>query len=485
LKLYRKEGDTVQVLCFPEEKVEKGDYLLIEDLREKRSLLIQVYDIQFVNMSGIMEDLLRDAMTEEQVVGDDYDPLQLDSQIVIMKDARLLLGKIRCSMENGKISTNVSWLPSRATSRIFRYNLEEIVKVLEIGKTRPINIGESKSGSEIKIDADNLDGKLTIITGKKGTGKSHLSKALILGLIDHKAPCVIFDINGEYVNLTLSDSGEKNRYYDKIIVLDANKNFRTTLTQAGLTVTLNILIHSLDLPGTSARVFSRIWKFLEQNGSLSLKNLGKAIQDWDCNEHIRDALFSRFYTLLGSNFFTDNEGGLTTLENSLTKISEGGAAIINLKETSSTERKIVVEYTLGKLVELLKQWKIRAIFLFAEEAHLYLRETYWEDIVTRMRHLGLFATFITNQPDSINESIYRQADSIFLFNFKNEHDLEAISKVARIDSETVKSIAQSLEPYHCLIIGQATKELPIVVKVKKLNVKTMGETRKFFKNENN
>jgi hypothetical protein len=37
-----------------------------------------------------------------------------------------------------------------------------------------------------------------------------------------------------------------------------------------------------------------------------------------------------------------------------------------------------------------------------------------------------------------------------------------------------------LEPHHCLMVGQATYELPLVVKVKQLDVKAMGETRRCF-----
>jgi DNA helicase HerA-like ATPase len=144
----------------------------------------------------------------------------------------------------------------------------------------------------------------------------------------------------------------------------------------------------------------------------------------------------------------------------------------------------VVEYVLGRLVEQLTSWKIKATFLFAEEAHLYLRETYWDDIVTRMRHFGIFTTFITNQPDTVKENIYRQADNIFLFNFTNEHDLEVVSRAARVDAETVKSIARDLPPHHCLVLGKVVKDFPMVVKVKAMDVKTMGETRLFFKDMN-
>jgi hypothetical protein len=141
---------------------------------------------------------------------------------------------------------------------------------------------------------------------------------------------------------------------------------------------------------------------------------------------------------------------------------------------------MIVELILGRLTELLRCWRLKALFLFAEEAHLYLRETYWEDVVTRMRHIGLFPFFITNQPDSIKDEIYRQADSIFLFNFVNEYDLNVIARVAKIDGETVKSIAQFLQPHHCMTIGYVTRDIPLIVKVRSLNVKAMGETRSFF-----
>jgi hypothetical protein len=188
---------------------------------------------------------------------------------------------------------------------------------------------------------------------------------------------------------------------------------------------------------------------------------------------------------VNSAFFTDNIAEATLLEDCLYKAKQyGGAVVVNLRNTSTIDRQIVVEYILGKLVDQLTSWKLEATFLFAEEAHLYLRETYWDDIVTRMRHFGIFTTFITNQPDTIKENIYRQADNIFLFNFTNEHDLDVVSRAARVDAETVRSIARDLPPHHCLILGKVVKDFPMVVKVKALDIKTMGETRLFFNDTN-
>jgi len=244
---------------------------------------------------------------------------------------------------------------------------------------------------------------------------------------------------------------------------------------------LGVLLFALDLPGNSARVFSGIWRQLQERNELTLSSLGAAIQRWDCHESVRDAMISRYNTIVESGIFTDDQSEASDLERIAGQLSEGGALIINMKNQFSTIRRMTVEILLSKLTDLLTSWKLRAIFLFAEEAHLYLRETYWEDIITRMRHLGIFTTFITNQPDTIRESIYRQADNIFLFNFVNENDLETVSKVARIDGESVKLIARDLPPHHCLIIGEAVNNFPIVVNVRSIDAETMGETRFFFR----
>ena len=483
MRIYKKDGNTIQILSFPGENIEKGDYLLVEDLKDKRGLITQVVDIQFANVPGILEELLRNSTTDQHIHGENLDPLEVSSHINYIQDSWMLLCKIRGTIKNAKLSVNTSWLPSRSQSQVKKLPITSLLNHTKTDGGLPINIGETKETSQLTIDAHALDGRLNIVTGKKETGKSHLSKLLILGLIDHGAPVVILDLNGEYTNLGFSSNGEKNQYHNRIHVFTLGANLKVSLAQMDLKVMLNILVHALGLPGTSTREFRRIWRFLQQRQAFTIQELGEAIKNWKCNQHVRDALFSRYYSLLNSGFFTDNPAEAMTFEELFQEIRIGGALVLNLRDVSSVDRQIVVEYTLGKLVELLTRWEIKAVFLFAEEAHLYLRETYWEDIVTRMRHFGVFTTFVTNQPDTIRENIYRQADNIFLFNFTNERDLETVSKAARVDSETVKSIARDLPHHHCLILGKAVKDFPVVAKVRALNVQTMGQTRLFFTNK--
>ncbi|MGD0496360.1 MAG: ATP-binding protein [Candidatus Bathyarchaeia archaeon] len=482
MKLYKKEGNAIYVLSFPNETVEKGDYLLVQDDEARRALIAQVIDVQFAAVPGVLEELLRSLPDGGELLqGEDIDPLEIAPHITYIQDASLLICKIRATVENDSLNPSSSWLPSRSQSTIKKLPISTLLKLAKINGKLPIVLGTMKDSSLLTIDATSLDGRLNIITGKKETGKSHLSKLLMINLLDYKATVVVFDLNGEYLSLGITSDGKRNLNHDKIHVLTPSQNFKVALKQMSLHVLLGILVHALHLPGTSAREFRRIWKELKQRDSLTLHELGETIRNWNCNQHVRDALFSRYHTLVNSGFFTDNIAEAALLEESFLKASEeGGAIIINLRNTSTIDRQIVVEHILGRLVESLTNWKLKAVFLFAEEAHLYLRETYWDDIVTRMRHFGIFTTFITNQPDTIKENIYRQADNIFLFNFTNEHDLDVVSRASRVDAETVRSIARDLPPHNCLVLGKAVRDFPIVAKIKAMDVKTMGETRLFF-----
>jgi hypothetical protein len=482
MKLYKKEGNILQIISFPTESAEKGDYLMVQDGDVEKALIAQVIDVQFAAVPGVLEELLRTLPDGgESLQGEDIDPLEIAPHITYIQDATLLVCKIRATLENGMLNPSSSWLPSRSGAIIKKLSIPMLLKMAKVDGNLPITLGGTKDASLLTIDASCIDGTLNIITGKKGCGKSHLSKLLMVNLVGYKATVVIFDLNGEYSSLGMTKDGKRNSYYDNIHTLTPSQNFKVSLEQLPLNTIMGILAHALHLPGPSARECRRLWKSLKERGRLNMQQLGEAIRDLNYNQQVKDALNSRFHSLSNSGFFTDTPAEATLLEETLFKAKQnGGAIVINLKNTSNIDRQIVVEYVLGKLVDSLSSWKLKAVFLFAEEAHLYLRETYWDDIVTRMRHYGIFTTFITNQPDTIQETIYRQADNIFLFNFTNEHDLDVVSRAARVDAETVRSIARDLPPHHCLTLGKVVHDFPIVARVRAMDIKTMGETRLFF-----
>ena len=477
MKALTKNGDTIEFLASPDEKpLNRGDYLLITE--GKRKLLVQVIDIEYAEIPGMLEDTLRELASEALSIKH-FDPYDIGSIIAEVRDSRIIIGKFRGVIEDGVLRNDVLWLPSRFNSKIERASPELLSELSRSYGRRRIVLGECM-GSDIAINAEDLDGRLTIITGKKETGKSYLTKLLITSLAEYGAKIVVLDVNGEYSGLSMTKSGEESEMAEKIVVLRPGENFRISMEDAGLKTILDVLQYILLTPATSLREFTRIWGLIERaEGRVTLRKLIDGVSRASMHESVREALMSRLLSLKETEFFDDENP--IKLDEVINSKRDGGIFVVDLSKSLPHARKIVVEYLLSKLSSLLRQGLIDPLFLVAEEAHLYLRETYWDDLVTRMRHIGLFPIFVTNQPDSIPETVYRQADNIFLFNFTNESDLNYISKASRVDAETAKVIAKALPPRHCLLIGKIVNDLPMVVKVREIKLKTLGETKLLFK----
>ena len=309
MKLYKKEGNILQIISFPTENAEKGDYLLVEDSDAAKALIAQVIDVQFAAVPGVLEELLRTLPCGGELLqGEDIDPMEIAPHITYIQDASLLICKIRATLENEMLSPSSSWLPSRSQSTIKKLSIPMLMKLAKVDGKLPIMLGGTKDSSLLTIDASAIDGTLNIITGKKGCGKSHLSKLLMVNLVGYKATVVILDLNGEYTSLGMSNDGKRNMYYDKIHALTPSQNFKVALEQLHLNTVMGILVNALHLPGTSAREFRRIWKMLKEQNKLTLQALGEAIRDLNCNQHVKDALASRFHSLVNCGFFTDSPG---------------------------------------------------------------------------------------------------------------------------------------------------------------------------------
>ena len=488
MKILQKINDELILLAVKSEVVCKGDYFLIEDTEMKRELIVQVYNEEYLSNQSIIEDIIKDEVIRATSPGVSYDPLEIGLLSGILRDSRLFKAKIRGSYTgtNTNVSSDISWLPSRVNSKIRRLTISELNHILNRGGESPISIGlVDTSQDPFTIYAEDFDGRLNIIAGKKESGKSHLSKLLVKSLLEYGAFILIFDLNNEYAGLGIKANGLGSNIEPKIVLLEPGKNMRFSLEYCGKPSISSMLKNALDLPSTSLREFLRIWDILYNRHALTLEGFSNAINNWNFNDLVRDALLSRFHTMYDSRLFlnsgkNDEYEGLR-FENLISNNVDGLAMIVNLGTFAPTIRHMIVELILNKLVELLGNNVIPPIFLFAEEAHLYIKETNWHHIITRMRHFGFYSTFITNHPEALGESILRQVDNIFLFNFINESDLERISKISLVDKDTIKSIVRTLPQRHSLLIGKMVQELPIVVKVPQLDIKTYGETKKFFR----
>lgn len=126
------------------------------------------------------------------------------------------------------------WIPTRDVE-VTRTSDEEVFTNATRNLGHPLYVGQTLTGQNFLIEGQDLE-KVNIVTGVKGSGKSHLSKVILLQLIAQGAPCLVFDINREYIHLpkleTDPDSGQVVRR--GIIHLQAGGNFRSGVRQFGL-----------------------------------------------------------------------------------------------------------------------------------------------------------------------------------------------------------------------------------------------------------
>ncbi|HDH06825.1 MAG TPA: ATP-binding protein, partial [Thermoproteales archaeon] len=394
MQILSKSGNEILLIYHPSERLEVGESLKIFDESEDRGLIVQVIELNLVDLPGILEDIVRQEAVKgraniREIVSSEYQRMVTD-----IRNMKIARAKIRFELRYGEILPWSGWTPSRS-SKIEPIKVEELIETLGIPGKRNIVAGKNIfDGSEFKVNAYDLQG-INVIVGKKGTGKSHLAKTLLLGLIDYGAKVVVFDINDEYSSLRYTLNGKPSDYHDKIKTLEPNPPhdseylpLKFTLSYIGLEVFYSIMVDVLKLPDASAATLREIWNTLKGSGNLSLGEFYKMIQQRNYSPRVTEAIYRRLKSIEETNIITDDTSEETRIEDLLEELEGGGALIINLKAKSIVTQSIVVQTITTKLRELLESGKSEPLFIFAEEAHLYLQRTVWLDLVTRMRHLG-------------------------------------------------------------------------------------------------
>src|SRR5262249_25613622 len=146
----------------------------------KRCMIVQVYDEEYLSSQALIEDMVREEVVNASSTENLHDPLNIGSLSRLIRDARIFRAKIRATVnDDGILSSDITWLPSRVESKIRRLKMKELDSFLGRQGIFPIPLGRAGDNEEFEIYAEDLDGKLSIITGKKESGKSHLSKKLV------------------------------------------------------------------------------------------------------------------------------------------------------------------------------------------------------------------------------------------------------------------------------------------------------------------
>jgi hypothetical protein len=223
-------------------------------------------------------------------------------------------------------------------------------------------------------------------------------------------------------------------------------------------------------------MYNELIVFWARKGPFDLDDLESWVNQNIDNNYVRTGLMGKIRMAKALHLFGqfDIKGHITKMEQS------GGALIVNLRGTRRKEREVIVEFLVRRLANLRTKKEIKPLCLFAEEAQLYVTGAMWDDILTRMRHYGIFPTFITNDPTTLPDEVFSLCDNLVSFKFENEDDLKQISKAKMIDLETLK-LLKNIEFFQCLIIGDMTNDFPILVDITpQKDVMMGGETQRLF-----
>jgi len=505
IQVSQVKGDVVELIFNPrEEDLRVGETLRIQERDSGEGLVVQVVAFRMVTYPSLIQEQLelvignaqplsRELLTylsEAQETLQEYDASEARNLKIAISKIRKLTGR-RWDQWDG-------WIPIRDVE-VTRVSDHELFENCIDDLGNPLHLGQTLRGEPFFIEGHYLE-KINVITGVKGAGKSYLSKVVLLELINAGAPCVVFDLNKEYIHLPKQDvdshTGEVRTR--GIVHLKAGENLKLGVRQFGLSPLVTMLTR-FGLPDVSAmyfenrmaRLLQEAWHMERQGrtppfiGIQHLIDMAEELE-FSQNEGVSAAIRSRLEAARNTGVFAEQPGEATSLQAEYDKISHGGALVIDISSLTNLSRQGFVQAIIDIMREIceheIQRGTGRFPFVFFEEAHLYISHNTIGYIVTRSRHLGITCFFVTNMISGLDETVLRQVDNLFLLYLPFDDDVRHISKSAMVDQETMGSFVKRLRRHHALILGDVTRQYPVIIKVKDLKgIHTAGETQYFFK----
>lgn len=482
MEILKIGGDTVLLLYHASESAEVGEqFEILESSDNPRGLVVQVISNDSHEYFGIEQELIQRIL--EQRMTHAQRPLDREAGIGEIRNLKVAKGKIRKRIENDEWLPWNGWITTRNVI-INPVSPHGLVQHVLPSAQHPLNSFLEYGQESIQIDGPRLD-MVNVITGVKGSGKSHLAKHFVLSLSTKGIPCVIFDINGEYSTIPLA---QNFRWGETFIPDLAHMGYETLLK---VVQTLNPLPENSSLHFESGlRRF-----FRERRAHCERENIPFTIdldflrtQTWTGGNYVADAIDRRLEMVDNLNlFFNQSRHANRNPSNFDTIYQEAcaGHPIIFELRGLNIQMQTTLARTVVTLLERICEQESRQNgqrrfpYVFFEEAHFYINEAGIMNIITRGRHIGIASMFVTNSPQKLPDTVFRQLDNLFLLGLTHKDDIRIVSKNSFTDEETIESFATRMPPRHALIIGGVTDRYPIIVEVHPLpaNVPPTGETR--------
>ncbi|MFW9876822.1 MAG: helicase HerA domain-containing protein, partial [Candidatus Thorarchaeota archaeon] len=224
------KGSNVTLLYHSTDTVaDVGQQFSIMELPEQtEGLIVQIIRTESVEYPGIQQEMIQDIL--EQRLAESETMIDHEHGMNEIKSLKFALAKIRKRVRSRNWETWDGWIPTRNVE-INQIDANTLIENILPSSEHELSSFVKFNNTPINFDGPRLN-MVNVLTGVKGSGKSHTAKHLVIALSSLRVPCIIFDINGEYVELPNAQ------------VLNWGENFFPDLAEFGYEM-LNEIVQAL------------------------------------------------------------------------------------------------------------------------------------------------------------------------------------------------------------------------------------------------
>lgn len=341
------------------------------------------------------------------------------------------------------------------------------------------------------------------VFGKSGTGKTFLTRLLLLGILQNgTASNLVFDMHGEYGWKGTSESdnrevkGLKQLFPSKVAVfsLDEESSRRRGLSpdyivRIGyeeiepedvqmLRDTLNLSEVAADAAHALQRKFGRrkwLKSFLDlPTGS----DVGELAQELNVNERALSTLHSRL-ARLDRYHFMDKDSGHDSVNQILNYIERGMHVVLEFGRYGSdlTAYILVANLLTRRIYDRYQRLTERAmgdqterprpLVITVEEAHKFLSpaiadQTIFGTIAREMRKYNVTLLVVDQRPSGIDDEVMSQIGTKFTCLLDNERDIDAVLTGVS-GSRKLRSVLARLESKQQALVFGHSVPMPVVI----------------------
>ena len=326
---------------------------------------------------------------------------------------------------------------------------------IEIGILREIGI-------PVTLSSEMLITRHCGVFGKTGSGKSNTVKVLVSRFLDAGAPCLIFDVHGEYAR----HDGLRNHGRVKVVGVSADEDVTISIPLSEIRPIDLQLVSFLN--ETQSEAVSAIRAKMGRNWiEYILKADRKAVEN-DFGGMIFEAtvlaLKRKVERLKGQGYIRSGTDSLRYILNALKK---GRTIVVDLSplEHSDYAIRLITTVISRYLLETYKKMGTESVahketLIVLEEAHKLLskdkaRLTIFESIVREGRKFGLGLMVVDQAPRKIHEEVISQLNTVIIMLLSNVKDREHIALASESNLSEFREEMARLDVGEAIVSGLA------------------------------